>query len=232
MSASRFYLRAVCSVIAAAASTALVGCATTAGTEPTTATAFSTPANRSGDASLGGIRRVIVLPLWIGAGTPPETAASLDPIFLTALQQEKRFEVVALSREECRRRYGADALSSASALPHDLFATLRRDFAADAVLFVDLTAYYPYKPITLGLRGKLAAIEDSRLVWTFDNVYSAESSIPSNSFRDAVVEQIRGIPNDVTRTAIQSPAKFAAHAAASMFATLPPVTASSTIIAK
>jgi hypothetical protein len=213
--------------------TFLGGCASSpAVTDPVRSGPFFTPANHSADASLGSIRRVVVLPAWVGEGTATESAAALDPVFLTALQQEKRFEVVTLSRQECRRRYGAEALSSATALPHDLFESLKRDFAADAVLFIDLTAYYPYKPITLGLRGKLASLEDSRLVWTFDNVYSSESPAAANSARNFFLDRDRGIPADLTRTALQSPSKFAAYAAASMFATLPPVTAAPAKIAK
>ena len=208
------------------------GCASPSVSDPARTGPFFTPANHSADASLGNIRRVVVLPIWVGEGTSTETAAALDSIFLTALQQEKRFEVVTLSRSECRRRYGAEALSAATMLPHDLFESLKREYAADAVLFLDLTAYVPYKPITLGLRGKLAALEDSRLVWTFDNVYSSEAPAAANSARNFFLDRDRSIPADLTRTALQSPSKFASYAAASMFATLPPVTAVPPKIAK
>lgn len=210
----------------------LGGCASPAVTEPVRSGPFFTPANHSADASLGGIRRVVVLPVWVGEGTATESAAALDPVFLTALQQEKRFEVVTLSRQECRRRYGIEAMSSATTLPHDLFASLKREFAADAVLFIDLTAYHPYKPITLGLRGKLASLEDSRLIWTFDNVYSPEAPAAASRARNFFLDRDQSVPADLSRTALQSPLKFAAYAAASMFATLPPVTATARKIAK
>lgn len=201
------------------------GCMHPAANDPARVGPFFTPSNHSGDPSLGGIRRVVVLPLWVGEGTKPEAAAELDPVFLTALQHEKRFEIVTLSREESRRRFRAEAISSAAALPADLFPTLQREYAADAVLFVDLTTYEPYKPITLGLRGKLAAIDGSRLIWTFDNVFSSESPGAANSARRFFLDRDRSVPADMTRTALQSPSRFAAYAAATMFATLPPVVA-------
>jgi hypothetical protein len=210
----------------------LGGCASPSVSDPARTGPFFTPANHSADASLGDIRRVIVLPIWVGEGTSGETAAALDPVFLTALQQEKRFEVVTLTRAECRRRYGVEALSAATLLPHDLFQSLKREYAADAVLFIDLTSYHPYKPITLGLRGKLAVLDDSRLVWTFDNVYSSEAPAAANSARNFFLDRDRSVPADLTRTALQSPSKFASYAAASMFATLPPVTATAPKIAK
>lgn len=232
MSTYRFLRFPIAPIIAGWVVASFSGCASPSYTDPARVGPFFTPANHSGDATLGGIRRVVVLPIWGGDQASPETAASLDPVFLTALQQEKRFEVISLSRDECRRRYGKEAMSSATMLPHDLFETLKRDFAADAVLFIDLTAYDPYKPITLGLRGKLAALEDSRLVWTFDNIYSSEAPTTANSARHQFLDRDRSVPTDLTRTALLSPSKFAAYAAASMFATLPPVVAAPARIAK
>jgi hypothetical protein len=217
---------------AAAIVALLAGCAHPPQSDPARTGPFFTPANHSGDETLGEIRRVVVLPVWVGEGTPPESAAALDAVFLTALQQEKRFEVVSFSRDECRRRYREDALSSASALPADLFSSLQQEFGADAVLLIDLTAFSAYKPLTLGLRGKLAAIDGTRLVWTFDNVFSSEAPAAANSARNHFLDRDRSVPVDLTRAALQSPSKFAAYAAASMFTTLPPVTSRSTIIAK
>jgi hypothetical protein len=199
------------------------GCVHPPHNDPARVGPFFTPANHSGDANLGSIRRVVVLPVWVGEGTPPESAAALDEVFLTALQQEIRFEVVSFSRHECRRRYKVEAFSSAAVLPNDLFASLQRDFAADAVLFVDLTTFNPYKPITLGLRSKLATLDGARLVWTFDNVFSAEAPAAANSARNHFLDRDRSVPADLSRVALQSPSRFAAYAATSMFATLPPV---------
>jgi len=185
---------------------------------------FFTPDNHVGEPSLGGIRRVVVLPLWSGALTSVESAAALDPVLVSALQQANRFEIVTLSREECLRRYRAESVSSAGALPHDLLATLKREFAADAVLFLDLTAFRAYRPLSLGLRAKLATLDGTRLVWTFDNVFSADDPTVANAARNFfLASDHRGVPGDLTPAVLQSPSRFAAYAAATMFATLPPV---------
>jgi hypothetical protein len=208
------------------------GCMHPAATDPARVGPFFTPANHSGDASLGGIRRVVVLPVWVGEGTKPESAAALDEVFLTALQQEKRFEVVSFSRTELRRRYQVDAFSSATTLPSDLFPSLQRELAVDAVLFIDLTTFNPYKPITLGLRGKLASIDGARLIWMFDNIFSSEAPAAANSARNHFLDRDKSVPADLTKTALQSPSRFAAYAAGSMFKTLPPVVAPVAAIAK
>ena len=188
---------------------------------------FFQPTNVSAEPLLVGIRRVVILPTWGGTAAPNESLAALDPVFVAALQQENRFEVVALSREECLRRFRNEAISSAAALPHDLLATLRREMGADAVLFVDVTAFAAYRPLALGLRAKLATLENTRLVWTFDNVFSADDPKVANAARHFYLESdTRGVPADLTPAVLQSPSRFAAYAAAAMFRTLPPVTIS------
>lgn len=184
---------------------------------------FYTPGNFAGDASLGIVRRVALLPVWVGQGTAPESVSALDDVVLASLQRQNRFEIVQVSREEIRRRYVADALSSSTALPADLLETLKREYSVDAVLFVDVTAYQAYKPITIGLRSKLAVIDGSRLLWTFDNMFASDDPAVANAARRHFVERDRSVPTDLTAAVLQSPSKFAAYATTAMFATLPPV---------
>lgn len=187
---------------------------------------FFSPTNFTADADLGSIRRVVVLPVWTGAAASAETGAQLDPVLQSALQASRRFEVVALSRQESLRRFRAEAVSASGALPHDLFDVLRREFDADAVMFVDLTTYEPYRPLQLGWRAKLALLDGSRLVWTFDEVFSAANEGVANAVRNHYLDADRRAPADLTHGALQSPARFAAYAAAAMFSTLPSVAVS------
>jgi hypothetical protein len=210
--------------IALAAVGLLSGCAhpgirDTARTGP-----FFTPSNHIGDPSLGGIRRVVVLPLWVAADTPPESAEQLDPVVVAELQKQNRFEVVTLSRAECRVRFRAEALMSSSALPHDLLGIMHREFAADAVLFVDLTVFHAYKPLGLGFRAKLVTTQEPKLIWSFDNVFSSDDPAVANSARHHFIDRDRSVPADLTAAALLSPSRFAEYAAHAMFTTLPPVT--------
>src|SRR5690242_6290486 len=107
------------------------GCATPGPYDPARIGPFFSPANYSGEPSLGGVRRVVLLPISGGTLASGEMTAALDPVFAAALQQEKRFEVVTLSRQECLRRFRSEAVSSTAALPADFLPALRREFAAD-----------------------------------------------------------------------------------------------------
>jgi hypothetical protein len=201
------------------------GCSTPLTSDPLRRGPFYTPTNTTGEVSLpSDLRRVMVLPLYGGELAPAETCAVLEPVFVTALQRENRFEVITLSREECRRRFGVESIASTSVLPRDLLPGLRRDFAVDGVMFIELTAFAAYRPLTLGVRAKLAVLTDSHLVWSFDNIFASENPAVANSARrHFMVSDGRGVPGDLTPAVLQSPSRYAEYVAAAMFVTLPAV---------
>lgn len=211
---------------AAAAAFWLGGCMSPGMVDPARLGPFHTPTNYAGDKQLpAAFRRVVLLPIAGGNIATAETAAALQPVFLAELQKQNRFEVVALTREACLQRFRVEELSSVAALPADFVGQLKREFAADGVLFVDLTAYRPYRPLAIGVRAKLATTEwDAHLLWTFDNVFSAADPSVANSARRHFLDaDHRGVPADFTQAVLQSPSRFATYVAAEMFATLPRV---------
>jgi hypothetical protein len=185
---------------------------------------FFTPKNFSGDTRLPvNLHRVVLLPVYGGTIVPPETAASIEEIFATELQKQLRFEVVRFSRADCMRRFGSPEFPSVGALPHDFLAALGREYAADAVLFVDVTSYRGYRPLVLGIRAKLATVEQTRLLWSFDEIFSADDPSVGNSVRHFYgMTDVSGIPLDASNAALQSPSKFAAYVGSATFDTLPP----------
>jgi hypothetical protein len=194
---------------------------------------FYSPRNFTGDPHLPAtIRRVVLLPIAGGSVAPAESVTALDAVFTAELQRQNRFEIVTLTRADCLQRFQVEEFSSVGSLPATLMSRLQREFAADAVLFVDLTVFKPYRPLALGVRAKLATIEDPvRLVWTFDNVYAAADAAVANSARAHFLDSDGGrIPADLTPSVLQSPTRFASYVAASMFSTLPPVVTPSPVV--
>lgn len=185
---------------------------------------FYTPKNFVGEFRLPAeIRRVVVLPVSVGTQVPAETAETLDRIVAQALLSQQRFEVVAMSREDSSRWFGAGDFSSTAALPHGFLEYLAKRYAADAVVFTDLTVYQPYRPLAVGLRAKLATVREVRLIWTFDEIISAEDPAVANSARRRFLKTDRATqPVDLSASALQSPSRFVTFAAEAMFATLPP----------
>ena len=182
------------------------------------------PRNFVGDPMMpASIRRVVLLPIYAGDVAPPESAVTLDEVLRNALQKQMRFEVVTLAREDSLRWFGAAEFLSTNALPAGFLEKVAAKFAADAVLFVDLTDYQPNRPLAVGFRAKLATIHDVRLVWTFDEVISAGDPGVADRARQYYRSADRtDQPLDLSPTVLQSPGRFAKFAADEMFQTLPP----------
>jgi hypothetical protein len=181
------------------------------------------PVNFRGESRLpADIRRVALLPIYGGVVAGPESASALDPVLLTALQQQNRFEVVVVSRADCHRLFGAEEFSSVAALPPGFLDNLAKLYAVDAVMFTDLTVYRAYRPLSLGFRSKLASTRDVRLVWAFDEVFTADDPRMRNSVRSYYHRGDRNAPFDAMQAALQSPLRFGAVAAEIMCQTLPP----------
>jgi len=185
---------------------------------------FFQPRNFVGGSQVpASIRRVAILPVHGGEFAPPEAVEPLDPVFATALERQMRFEVVVVPRDECQKCFGTPDVSSVAALPHEILAELGRKYAADAIMFVDVTAYQSYRPLILGVRAKLALVADRSLLWSFDEVFSASDPAVANSVRRYYLDnELRHLPFDLTPGALQSPSRFAAYAADATFHTLPP----------
>jgi len=200
------------------------GCLHPAITDASRQGPFFVPKNFVGDPRLpAAMHRVILLPIHGGEYAPPEAVEQLDSVFATALEKQMRFEVVTLGREECQASYGRPDVSSTAALPANFLQDLARKYGAQGVLFVDLTAYQPYRPLIMGVRAKLASISGQRLVWSFDEVFSASDPAIDNAVRHFYLNAGGGpMPLDMTSSALQSPARFGAYVAETTFRTLPP----------
>lgn len=220
------FCRALSRWFAAAALGLLTSCVAPPANDGVRMGPFFQPTNFTGERQLPAtVRRVVLLPIAGGSVAPAESAAALDPVFIAELQRKNRFEVVTLTRADCLQRFQAEEFPSVGPLPASLMNRLQQEFGADAVMFVDLTVFKPYRPLSIGVRAKLATIEDNvRLIWTFDNVYSAATPSVANAARAHFLESDGGrIPADLTPSVLQSPGRFASYVAASAFSTLPPV---------
>jgi hypothetical protein len=185
---------------------------------------FFTPHNHAGDKVLPAvIHRVLILPAFGGSVADVDATLALDEVLLGALQKQARFEVVALTREECQRRFNRPEISSTAVLPNGFMSELGKAYGADAVLFVDVTVYQPYGSLALGFRAKLATIQEVRLVWSFDDGFSlADPAVVNSASRFSRNSGASLVPIDMTLGTFQSPRRFAAYAAEAMFETLPP----------
>jgi hypothetical protein len=215
-------------LLLAAFTLGLFGCAQLPKRDGAKAGPFFTPTNvKSSVPTLpANIRRVLLLPISAeGIALSEESLNRLDATFLAELNRTARFEVVTLTRDELARVTGARQIGSAAPLPAgfiDRLFNIYNEYAADAVLFVDLTAYSPYPPLLLGVRAKLAPVRESEILWAADLSFSAAEPAVANSARRHALTLASATPANLSHTILQNPTRFAGYAAAATFATLPP----------
>ena len=170
-----------------------------------------------------GLRRVVLLPPYDSFANA-DRRQDLDRDFAAELNAANHFEVIQLSRNELVALCGRDQVNSSEPLPPRLAAALRGEYAADAVMFVDITQDDPYQPITLGVRAKLV---DARgglsILWSCDTVFNAgDPAVAASARRFQLDAGRQEFPADQDGASVLlSPARFARYAANAVFGTLP-----------
>jgi len=206
-------------------SLALAGCETPPRIDHARTGPYFVPANVRGvDRLPATVRRIAILPVAGLPSIPEQNLARLDESFSAELNRSARAETVAIPRDLLMRLAGSRQLSSTDVLPHNFFPRLKGSTSADAVLFVDLTAYSPYPPLKLGVRSKLVDISTGEILWAFDNLFDAnEASVVNSARRHYLDSNPSSVgTGDLSSTVLQNPTRFGNYAAHATFVTLPP----------
>jgi hypothetical protein len=169
------------------------------------------------------VRRVVVLPIFWDRDADSEFVADLDVIFQLSLQRTGAFEIVPVSRAQMYKLFHAYQFSSVSVLPDSLLPELKAQYAADAVLFLDLTVNRPYRPISLGIRARLVEMDGRTMIWAIDSIFdSADPAVARAALDFSNRSTFNRYPVDSTGGILMSPRAFAGFAADAVFGTLPP----------
>ncbi|MBX7121613.1 MAG: hypothetical protein K1X42_05735 [Opitutaceae bacterium] len=185
---------------------------------------FYIPTNVRGvDRFPATVKRIAILPVAGLPEIPEENLARLDSSFSSEFNRSARAEAVLVSRDLLARLAGARQLTSVEVLPHDLLSRLKGATSADAILFIDLTAYSPYPPLKLGIRSKLVDIASGEILWAFDNLFDANEPAVANAARRHYLDSNASefVKGDLSSTVLQNPTRFGSYVAFSTFVTLP-----------
>ncbi len=168
------------------------------------------------------MRRVGLLPLHSEEWSIADIA-TLDAAFSAELGKFDRFEVLPIPRGALAERFDRRSFLSSAALPSNFLERLRADFGLDAALFIDLTHYSPYQPISIGVRGKLVALRSGEVLWSFDSIFDSaqpDVALAARQYHQKLSRPAHPLEN--TAGILQSPARFSKYVANAMFETLPP----------
>ncbi len=168
------------------------------------------------------LQRVAVLPLACEEphANLPEGCEALNPVLLTELAKLKKFEVVAVNRDNLRSRTGRSSWTGTEVLPVEFFDSLQRTYGCDAVLFCQLTVFHAYAPISVGWRFKMVDTRTRQILWAADEVFDAGQKNVLNGAARYQAAALRGSEADGWSVR-NSPRQFGQYAAARLLATLP-----------
>lgn len=168
-----------------------------------------------------GIQRVVVLPAYY-PGSNLQIQSSLDNSIKTQLNRFNLFEVVPVSTDTLYQLAGTSHASTIDRLPADFFSKITSRYAADGVIFTEITRYDPYQPITLGIRTSLVSTRTLETIWAFDDVFLAgDPRVTSGALKYEKLNGLIPYPQDTRGQILQSPSQFVSYVADTVFSTLP-----------
>lgn len=162
--------------------------------------------------------RVAVLPVY---SEWPDDVGFADALVLEELGKARLFDCVGLSGEVLQGWYGAGALDVDGRLPADLLMRVREHTGADAVLLLSVTSYSPYRPVAVGLRGRMVRVGDGATVWAYDEVLdSGDMGVSLAARRYHSQEQRQRFPLDGGDGVLLSPRRFFRYVLWNMVSTM------------
>lgn len=167
------------------------------------------------------VQRVVMMPVHApDIGLTAER--DLDEQFLSKLTATQLFEVVSISREDLVRRFGRRSFSSATPLTDSLFNYIKEASDADAVVFFDITSYHPFRPIRIGVRGKIVRLPDQEVLWAVDELYDTANRKTSKEAIKYEKKYLSRFESSKGHDSIlMSPIRFTAYAAEKSVLSLP-----------
>ena len=167
------------------------------------------------------MRRVAVLPLYYNQQTAG-SMRDMDMTFNEELTKTSLFEVVQISRSDLETHFGWQQMSSVEVLPGNLLARLAAEYGVDGVLFTDVTHYFPYRPVSIGVRAKLVDVNTGQIRWAFDHLFDSSQPDTSDAAQRYYLKNSRDtypVPLDGSPI-LQSPSRFSRYVACEMFRSL------------
>lgn len=175
---------------------------------------YSTPMPRT-------IQRVAILPIYSSQSLDIELN-DLDTVFISSLNQQNLFELIPISRDDMEYLFKKRQFNSTELLPANFLTLIKERYAVNGLIFIDLTSYQPYTPITLGVRSKFIDLSQNKIIWAFDTIFDAGDPHVALSARKFQLQHHKvSYPLDTGNLILKSPRIFAKFAAYQTFSTLP-----------
>ena len=170
------------------------------------------------------LHRVAILPMTdsVGSSLGESGREAMEPILRSELAKRRSFEWVSATPEQMKQWAGKPFLSAEEKIPPQLLKQAKESLGCDAVLFVRLTNYRPYKPPTIGWSMKMVDCKDSRIWWAIDEVFDAGNGSVSNAARRYYQGEIhQSKPLSDSQSIFSSPRRFGQYTIDAVVSTMP-----------
>ena len=168
------------------------------------------------------IKRVVVLPPYSNQVSDPKLDTFMQKE-VNALVDTNKFETLPIDRRTVANLYGHDTFRASDQLPNDFLDMMVSKYAADAVLFTEITRYDPYQPLKLGVRMNLVSIKDGASIWAMDDGFnSGDPRVASGAMAYQNRSDRRQYPSGkIDERVLKSPLLFAEYVFFTAFSSLP-----------
>lgn len=178
---------------------------------------YSTEASK-----LNKVARVGIMPITSRASVWQGTLDAICESFCSELFKQLKFEAIKISNDELLALFGKTNFVANDIFPNHFFSSIKQSSDVDAVLFIDITHYEPYKPVAIGVKCKLISTESAKILWAVDELF--DSGIPS--VQTGISEYVAKNKCENTffsfdDTFVYSPLKFSYYVAHEIFNKLP-----------
>jgi len=167
-------------------------------------------------------KRVVVLPCHHF----PEDELLMDyadTVFRQELGKKRVFEPVFIDRTELRSMVGKTQLTPQEKLPENfLTRLLAKHPDVDGVMFLEIFGYRAYKPLSLGIRGRLVDLRSGDFIWAIDETFDAGNASVIAAAEDFQRrDQVTNFSRHSHGSVLSSPRVFTKYVADATFGTLP-----------
>jgi len=167
------------------------------------------------------IRRIAVLPPYCNQQTA-SSVNDLEMTFQSELTKTSLFELVPITHAAMEMHFGYPQISSVDIIPGDLLFRLRSEYGVEGVMFIDITHYFPYGPISIGIRVKLVDATTGKIRWAFDHLFDSSNPTTSAEAQQFYLKNSHDnypLPLDGSPI-LQSPTRFSKYVAYEVFRSL------------
>ena len=167
------------------------------------------------------LRRIAMLPPHCNQQTA-SSVNGLEMAFQSELSKTSLFEVVPISHSVMEKEFGHPQISSVDIIPGDFLFRLRSEFGVEGVMFIDITHYFPYQPISIGIRVKLVDATTGKIRWAFDHLFDSSNPETSKEAQEFYTKNSHDTGPVLTdgNPILQSPVRFSKYVAYEVFRSL------------